>query len=455
MKKSITAVLLLLMFMTVICPCTLADNKGIASTQAQTQSHFLSLCAAGDIGTIEHDYSQGMDINFQVSNKDYGWDSETPLGIAAQYKRADVIAFLKQKGADCEIKSHGKFPMEIFFESVGKDPRGIEFYKASCIAEMLRHCGPISNEQLCNGLVALMYYCGEKYVPGQSYNPLTVWGQDFITEQANYDPVINGISTTNGMTPLTAAAKKGDTYEIAYLIRNGANPNKIDGNGRTPLSIAADANTVDALKRHGATKYGKVSCRPDLLACNKPLLAMGGTPESEANAKYSYWFNDVLEEDIKQKLFIENLGASIDEYTSWIADCLPDARPNDVPVLWIDGHWVNCTPVIKNRTTYLPLRPIVDAFPYRYAGVNWIPSSKSIVLYEIDNGDKQVFRVNNRQVMKYYKGKSYPYTMTDTPLIINGQAMIPLRALGDCWCMDVNWDARTRLITMLTREECN
>jgi len=61
-------------------------------------------------------------------------------------------------------------------------------------------------------------------------------------------------------TPLINAARRGDVPVVAYLIERGADPNLavLSGNRpgemRSPLSMAADAEVVDFLKRHGARR---------------------------------------------------------------------------------------------------------------------------------------------------------------------------------------------------------
>jgi beta-lactamase regulating signal transducer with metallopeptidase domain len=61
-------------------------------------------------------------------------------------------------------------------------------------------------------------------------------------------------------TPLINAARSGDVSVVAYLIERGADPNlavpsgNAPGETRSPLSMAASAEVVDFLKRHGARR---------------------------------------------------------------------------------------------------------------------------------------------------------------------------------------------------------
>lgn len=132
---------------------------------------------------------------------------------------------------------------------------------------------------------------GNLIIKGQSYRGTALWlatAPDVIQTliAAKADP--NRESGPDRETPLCAAIRQGQVEKARLLLQGGADPNRFDSDGVTPLGLAAsrlDATLCQLLLSKGA--------QPDsgrLADGSSPLmlaLRQGNSPEASATAKCS------------------------------------------------------------------------------------------------------------------------------------------------------------------------
>lgn len=127
----------------------------------------------------------------------------------------------------------------------------------------------------------------------------------------------------------------------------------------------------------------------------------------------------------------------------------------------------NVTPVIKNGTTMIPIRPLIDGL------INGYTKNKTYSLYATVDYDKNTKKItvnitdssNNPDCIRnkhieltigsstaYVNGTAYE--MNEAAQIIKGKTMIPLRAVGDMLSCDVEWlqDGQYILVTPMSVE---
>jgi hypothetical protein len=100
-------------------------------------------------------------------------------------------------------------------------------------------------------------------------------------------------------------------------------------------------------------------------------------------------------------------------------------------------------PVIRSGRTLVPLRAIFEALG---AKVSWNDSTRTItgrnnnntIILQIDNPRA---RVNNRNI-----------TLDAPPAVIGGRTMVPTRFIAESLGARVNWNNRTRIVTIDTRK---
>eukprot|EP00197_Chlamydomonas_leiostraca_P000020 CAMPEP_0202886216 /NCGR_PEP_ID=MMETSP1391-20130828/42060_1 /ASSEMBLY_ACC=CAM_ASM_000867 /TAXON_ID=1034604 /ORGANISM="Chlamydomonas leiostraca, Strain SAG 11-49" /LENGTH=972 /DNA_ID=CAMNT_0049569485 /DNA_START=65 /DNA_END=2985 /DNA_ORIENTATION=+ len=116
---------------------------------------------------------------------------------------------------------------------------------------------------------------------------------DFYVAVQNHAAYINEPESELGYTPLHLAARMGRDAMVKELVRRGADPNRQDKEGRTPLMLGClhgHAGVVDALVRHPATRRDLRDARGqaayDLALPKRPDLAnrVGPAPPAPAPA---------------------------------------------------------------------------------------------------------------------------------------------------------------------------
>jgi hypothetical protein len=109
----------------------------------------------------------------------------------------------------------------------------------------------------------------------------------------------------------------------------------------------------------------------------------------------------------------------------------------------INGNVVNFTgqkPVIVNGRTLIPLRGVFDSMGYT---IGWNGNTKTVTLTK----GSDTIVVNIGESRYYLNDKAFD---TDVPAeIINGSAMLPLRAIGDATGSEILWDNETKLATII------
>jgi ankyrin repeat protein len=93
-----------------------------------------------------------------------------------------------------------------------------------------------------------------------------------------------------GRTLLHGAANRGTIKAVKWLLQNGANPNALDGGGRTPLHVCAERNTSASVLELLIEAGSEPNARD----------ASGKTPLDYARAK----------KRVKVVAYLESIGAS-------------------------------------------------------------------------------------------------------------------------------------------------
>jgi hypothetical protein len=98
-------------------------------------------------------------------------------------------------------------------------------------------------------------------------------------------------------------------------------------------------------------------------------------------------------------------------------------------------------PIIVNGSTLIPIRQIAAALGLPDNDVQWDANGT----VSINNGsNKMTIRNNEKQV--YLNSKAYA---TDTPAqIVNGRMMVPLRAIGQLFNKNIQWDSSSGTVTI-------
>lgn len=150
---------------------------------------------------------------------------ETALAWAVRYNNATLTQKLVENGCDTNIPDvQGATPLFC----------GAHAGATACVAQLLRCVGAVVDAPLHDGTTPLFIAASRGHLP-------------IVELLCARGASVDGTSRVDGCTPLFAAANDSRDYRIVrHLLRAGANPNKTDSSGVTPLGYVAsagDANT--------------------------------------------------------------------------------------------------------------------------------------------------------------------------------------------------------------------
>jgi ankyrin repeat protein len=117
---------------------------------------------------------------------------------------------------------------------------------------------------VCLGAVFMMPGCGSEIKEDPLFQPAydvyqaaeagDVESIQFFVSDYSWDPMV---ASSEGLTPLCAAAKGGNVDVITLMVEAGADVNYADSHGKKPLAYAKEAGkqeAVDLLLQLGATE---------------------------------------------------------------------------------------------------------------------------------------------------------------------------------------------------------
>jgi len=219
-------------------------------------------------------------------------DSATPLHAAAERGSVGMVELLLGAGADAGAAS-GRDAQTPLHMALGSGRRG-----AAAAAALVRGGADVdarvastratplmmAARHRLGGVASLLVRAGARvdaragkalHRATALYMAATAGSEDIVAgllgAGAAPDPVLAGGTGVGGITPLMAAADRGDTRVMRLLVRGGAKVGRVDGAGRTALHLAAMSGKAQAAKL--------------LLAAGAPADARrdgGGTPLLDA-----------------------------------------------------------------------------------------------------------------------------------------------------------------------------
>lgn len=113
------------------------------------------------------------------------------------------------------------------------------------------------------------------------------------------------------------------------------------------------------------------------------------------------------------------------------------------PRIWVNGRYIesDAQPFIYNNRTMLPVRSVSEALGRR---VIWRPEDRAVMIADYDqiaNGNCVSLRIGDHNIYGDESGENPVYSDV-APLIRNGRAYLPLRALAEGLDEPVQWDGR-------------
>lgn len=236
--------------------CEGGDYTSDVDQEGNTALHFAT--ARGQVPVIEH----LIKIGFLIDSSQAPFSEEesekclqlTPLHLAAHAGQARAVSKLIELGADiCKKDKLGQTVIEHAVKSTDHDTQRIiqslpQYHQKEYKAGLLHSAAQSNNTDVLNSLV----------VEGVSLNILNQYGQSALHQAALYnasqavqillnsDEVLVDLADSDGNTPLHDAALRGNVTVIHLLLQNGADANRKNKRGETPLFIA------EKLKHRGA-----------------------------------------------------------------------------------------------------------------------------------------------------------------------------------------------------------
>ncbi|CAC5362212.1 unnamed protein product [Mytilus coruscus] len=269
----------------------------------------LHCCLIGDIHLIQWCLNHDVDVN------KCAFDNQSPVMIASEHCRTEIVRMLLDRGVDCNIfdimrksalmkaseHGHTEIVKMLLDEGADFECDHTERFPVmfACegghteIVRILLHRGAVCNKvdfhgrspvmMACEGghteIVQMLIHRGadlEKYdIEGRSpvIKACACGQKEIVKMLIDRDANINN-GDDDGKSPLYMACKNGFTNIVKMLIDGGANVNSYDNNGKSPLQMAC---------KHGFTEIVRMlldrglyyntsdneGCTPLLKACER------------------------------------------------------------------------------------------------------------------------------------------------------------------------------------------
>ena len=199
----------------------------------------------GDLASVQKMIQEGANPN--KANKD---DGSTPLSVAAEFGRLDVVQFLvrhlTQKGVD--LNSTNNDGKTAIYNAAQKGHLAV----VQCLVQQNVDVNKGANDGTTPLFIAAQY------------------GHLAVVECLLSAGADKNQGNSTGWTPLFMAAHKGRSAVVRYLIEQGAEKDKVTDKGYSPLFMAAnmgDLEVVQCLVEAGAD----INKGPDAVASLTPL----------------------------------------------------------------------------------------------------------------------------------------------------------------------------------------
>lgn len=122
--------------------------------------------------------------------------------------------------------------------------------------------------------------------------------------------------------------------------------------------------------------------------------------------------------------------------------CIPVSADNITIIVNGAEIFPDTPPVIVSDRTLVPVRFIAEAFHY---DVKWIPEYKAVKISD-GNTSLDMF-IGSTLILKTVKGEIPEEILSDVEAeIINDRTFLPLRAVGEAFGANVEWDENTRSV---------
>ncbi len=274
------------------------NAKGLAALSAFLNfmdSMFLTAAGSGDTNKLLRLTLNGVDVNIQAGPRSNFIRGLTALHVAAGYNQLDTVHLLLRRGADLSITdSDGKTPLH----------RAIEKGHAAIVTALLDNGSNVHTadndgktslhravEKGHTAIVTALLNNGANVHAVDSDNKTP---QQLAHQEGHASLAAHLLAFAQALPKrLWDAVRNSDATLIGRLIRNGADVNARDGDGQTPLMLAASTDrpaAVSALLKGGANVNATNSIGSTALhlaalsgrARVVPLLLSGG---ADVNAK--------------------------------------------------------------------------------------------------------------------------------------------------------------------------
>ena len=209
-------------------------TSATSASAGDLEKRLLDAIKNGDIATTRELISQGANVN--ALDDPY----KTPLSLAADAGRLQIVALLIQKGADVNGIPSSRTTSPLYAAASG-EPYRQAWYAAPEIVRLL-----IKSGANVNGLVGLEHYdtplCAALTMGNNKVATI------LIVNGAN----VNSIDNIDRSTPLffllSVDESPGSGDVIRLLIQKGVDPNAKNSDGETPLVIAIRHSSIENIK---------------------------------------------------------------------------------------------------------------------------------------------------------------------------------------------------------------